>query len=70
MEPQTAWSKARSTAVDDGLSFSPWHGLAEHRPLGGIMRSRKQSYEMGKRFRAERNGRTITEPREAIELPE
>ena len=69
VKPQVAWSEARSSAVDDGLSFSPWHGLAAHRPLGGIMRSRKQAYEMGKLFRAERNGHTITEPREAINLP-
>jgi hypothetical protein len=33
------------------------------------MRSRKQAYEMGKRFRAERNGHAIAEPREAINLP-
>ena len=69
VKPQMAWSEARSSAVDDGLSFSPWHGLEAHRPLGGIMRSRKQAYEMGKRFRAERNGRAIAEPREAINLP-
>ena len=69
VKPQTAWSEARARVVDDGLSFSPWHGLDAHRPLGGIMRSRKQAYEMGKRFRAERNGHAITEPREAINLP-
>ncbi len=26
------------------LFFSPWHGLAEHRPLGGINRLRKEVY--------------------------
>jgi hypothetical protein len=62
--PQTAWSDARSSAVDDGMQFSPWHGLAAHRPLGGIMRARKEVYESAKRFRAERNGRVIEEPRE------
>ena len=69
VEPQTAWSEARSAAVDDGMSFSPWHGLAAHRPLGSIMRVRKQAYEMGKRFRMERNRRTIEEPRHAVSLP-
>ena len=69
VQPQTAWSEARSAAVDDGMSFSPWHGLAAHRPLGSIMRVRKQAYEMGKRFRAERNGRMIEEPRQAKSLP-
>ena len=67
--PQTAWSEARSVAVDDGMSFSPWHGLAAHRPLGSIMRVRKQAYEAGKRFRAEWNGCAIQEPRKAPTLP-
>jgi hypothetical protein len=63
VNPQAAWSKKRSSVVDDGMSFSPWHGLAAHRPLGGIMRARKHVYEMAKRFRAEKNGRLIEEPR-------
>jgi hypothetical protein len=66
--PQTAWSEARSSAVDDGMQFAPWHGLAAHRPLGGIMRARKEVDGMAKKFRAERNGRVIEEPREKPEL--
>jgi hypothetical protein len=66
VKPQPAWSLARSAAVDDGMSFSPWHGLAEHRPLGSIMRVRKMAYEMGRRFRAEKTGRPIAEPREPV----
>jgi len=66
VKPQVAWSEARSSRVDDGMSFSPWHGLAAHRPLGGIMRSRRQVYEMAKKFRAEKNGRIIEEPRESV----
>src|ERR1700675_41519 len=42
VNPQVAWSAARSSAVDDGMLFSPWHGLAAHRPLGGMMRARKE----------------------------
>jgi hypothetical protein len=64
VKPQSAWSPARAAAVDDGMSFSPWHGLAAHRPLGSIMRVRKMAYEMGRRFRAEKSGRSIEEPRE------
>jgi hypothetical protein len=64
VKPQSAWTGARVSAVDDGMSFSPWHGLAAHRPLGGIIRARKAAYEMGPMFRAERNGRVIREPRE------
>ena len=63
VKPQVAWSEARSSAVDDGMSFSPWHGLATHRPLGGIMRVRKAVYEEAKKFRAQKNGRVIQEPR-------
>jgi hypothetical protein len=66
--PQEAWSEARATAVDDGLSFSPWHGLAAHRPLGAIMRARKPAYESSARFRAEHNNRRIDEPKSAMAL--
>jgi hypothetical protein len=66
VEPQLAWSESRAWAVDDGISFTPWHGLAAHRPLGGIMRARKAAYEMGRMFRAEKNGRVIQEPREMV----
>jgi hypothetical protein len=54
--PQPAWTDARSAAIDDGLVFSPWHGVAAHRPLGGVMRSRKPAYEMSSEFRGQFNG--------------
>jgi hypothetical protein len=66
VEPQLAWSEARSSIVDDGMLFSPWHGVAAHRPLGGMMRVRRAVYEMSKEFRAERNGRVIEEPRQMV----
>lgn len=62
-------STARAAAVDDGLSFSPWHGIAAHRPLGSVMRARKQAYEMSKRFHAERNGIAGGEPAKDAALP-
>ncbi len=67
--PQEAWSEARSAAVDDGLAFSPWHGLAAHRPIGSIMRARRDAYARSAQFRAEKNGRVIKEPRTASDLP-
>ena len=67
--PQEAWSEVRSAAVDDGLAFSPWHGLAAHRPLGSIMRARRDAYARSAQFRAEKNGRVIKEPRTASDLP-
>jgi len=67
--PQLAWSETRSAAIDDGMSFSPWHGLAAHRPLGAVMRVRKRVYELAARQRAERNGQRVNEPRSGDELP-
>jgi hypothetical protein len=63
-QPQTTWSQRRVELVDDGMSFDPWHALAAHRPLGSVMRVRKIAYEMAAKFRADRNGLRIMEPRE------
>ena len=60
VQPQTAWSDERSAFID-AMSFSPWHGLAAHRPLGSIMRLRKSAYEASARFRAEHTGKVIAE---------
>ncbi len=68
--PQLAWSESKSSAVDDGMSFAPWHGLAAHRPLGGIMRARKAAYEAARKFRAEKNGCVIQEPQETVVFEE
>jgi hypothetical protein len=38
-------------AVCETLFFSPWHGIAEHRPLGGINRMRRAVYEASSGFR-------------------
>ena len=59
---QVAWSKERSVAIDDGMSFSPWHGLAAHRPLGSIMRVRKVVYDVMSKIRARQNKVPIAEP--------
>ena len=63
VKPQTSWSEARSKAVDDGLAFSVWTGLAAHRPLGVINRVRKPAYKMSADFRGNFNGCPIHEPR-------
>ena len=59
---QRAWDPSTSSAEEDALSFSPWHGLEAHRPLGSIMRARRSSYEMSAEFRARHNGCPIHEP--------
>ena len=68
-DPQDSYSDARQLFVDEQLSFSPWHALAAHRPLGGIMRSRLKAYEEARKYRAQRNGREIVEPKSAEEIP-
>ena len=38
-------------ALCEDLTFSPWNGLADHRPLGGINRLRRAVYEASARTR-------------------
>ena len=67
---QPAWSEERAVQADDGLSFSPWHGIVDHQPLGSINRARKDSYAMSAAFRASRNGCPIHEPAAVLALSE
>lgn len=60
---QASWSPEKVQAIDENLAFSPWHGLAAHRPLGGIMRVRKAAYEHSAGFRGQHQGCPIHEPR-------
>lgn len=70
VDPQETYSDARQLIVDEQLSFSPWHALEAHRPLGGIMRSRLKAYEEAIKYRAQRNGRVRVEPKSISEIPE
>ncbi len=67
--PQDSYSDARQLFVDERLSFSPWHALEAHRPLGGIMRSRLKAYEEASKYRAQRNDRERAEPKSVAEIP-
>jgi hypothetical protein len=53
---QDAFTQAAYEKVDTAMAFSPWHGLAAHQPLGGIMRARKAAYEASAKFRLSNNG--------------
>jgi len=66
--PQAAWNAARRAAIDDGLAFSPWHGVVAHRPLGSVMRARRVAYKVMAKFRAHHNGVTLREPTTIEEL--
>jgi hypothetical protein len=69
-KPQNAWSKARVAAVDDGMSFDPWHALAAHRPIGSIMPVGRAAYDMGSRFRSRHNAMKVVEPDSLESLPD
>ena len=69
VKPQDPWTVEKIAAIDEGLSYSPWHALAAHRPIGSVMRARKAAYEMSTKFRAVRNNKPISEPRSAADIP-
>jgi hypothetical protein len=69
-EPQEAYSAARRIFVDEHLSFSPWHGLLAHQPLGNINRARRLAYRTAAAFRRRQEGRAEIEPTSIDELPE
>ena len=66
--PQDSWEPTMVDAIDEGLTFSPWRGLAAHRPLGSVMRARRRAYESSARFRGETIGRRLDEPDQASVL--
>lgn len=68
--PQDAWSDARVAAVNDGMSFSPWHALQAHRPLGSVMRLRQAAYEAAARFRGSSNATPVREPEQLDDFPD
>jgi len=46
----------------ENLSFTPWHALTDHRPLGGINRTRKEVYRVLSKMRHDLNGVSMSEP--------
>lgn len=67
--PQQTWDEADAQRYEDCSAFSPWHGLAAHRPLGSVNRVRRAAYEMAEQFRARRNRRDVAEPRTLRDIP-
>jgi hypothetical protein len=49
MPPQVA--PPASTAACDRLSFSPWHSLPAHKPMGHINRARRYVYAASQQLR-------------------
>ena len=66
--PQQDISDAANLEKMDALSFTPWRVTAEHRPLGNIMRMRKEVYRHASILRHELNRQVRTEPRSADQI--
>jgi hypothetical protein len=60
--PAQTFDTPERMALAENLSFTPWHCLPEHRPLGGINRARKVAYRAVSEFRHRRNGVPRKEP--------
>jgi hypothetical protein len=54
--PAQSFRTAERDELAEALSFSPGHARAEHRPLGGINRTRMRVYRANSDFRHQRRG--------------
>lgn len=60
--PPQDFDSPEQRAFCENLSFTAWHGLAAHRPLGGLNRLRRTVYDAVSRLRHEINGTPRVEP--------
>ena len=60
--PSQTFDGAAQLAWGDNLSFSPWHGLSAHRPLGSLNRMRRAVYPASSTKRHTLNAKTVIEP--------
>jgi hypothetical protein len=60
--PKQDPSAFNDLAFGEQLSFTPWHALTEHRPLGSINRARRVVYDAISRYRHEQNNEPRREP--------
>lgn len=59
--PQT-FDTTEQNAFCESLSFTPWHALPEHRPIGNLNRARKALYLAVSQYRRSKMGVPIAEP--------
>ncbi len=60
--PKQAFDTPAQERLCEDLSFSPWHALPEHEPVGGLNRLRKALYLEVSRYRHARNQAPLAEP--------
>lgn len=66
--PQLSWEHGVTDHTDDALSYSIWHGITAHQPLGGVNRARNETYKQSANFRGKFNGCPMHEPTKLSEL--
>ncbi|OKH25066.1 catalase family protein [Chroogloeocystis siderophila] len=62
--PRQQFTVPQQMEFCENLSFTPWHSLPEHQPLGGVNRARKQVYEALAELRHNLNNIVVKEPTE------
>lgn len=60
--PAQEFDNSDRKQFDESLSFTPWHTLPEHEPLGSVNASRLKLYKTIAQNRREHNQQVITEP--------
>ncbi len=60
--PSQAFDTPAQIQFAEDLSYSPWHSVPEHQPLGGVNRCRRIVYRAISEFRHQANGRPVFEP--------
>lgn len=60
--PSQSFRSEEQMTFCENLSYTPWHALPVHRPLGGINRMRKVVYETISKLRHSLNGAARKEP--------
>ena len=60
--PSQVFDSEEQMKFAENLSFTPWHSLPEHTPLGSINRARRVVYEIISTYRHERNNEPRREP--------
>ena len=60
--PSQVFNTPERLEFAENLSFTPWHALPEHRPLGSTNRVRRKVYEAVSKLRHERNDEPRREP--------
>jgi hypothetical protein len=60
--PRQQFATTERDEFGENLSFTPWHALPQHRPLGAVNRIRRVVYQTISKLRHDMNGVQQREP--------